>query len=159
MPRQVVTFHYELKDSAGSLIDSSREGDPLSFLEGAGQIIPGLEPSLLSLEKGKVETVSVPSEEAYGPYDQTLVTQLPRDQFPKPDIKSGDIFEIQKGGSIHLITVVEVTDDMATIDANHPLAGKDLAFLIEVTGRRDATPEEIAHGHVHGEGHSHEHSH
>jgi len=124
----------------------------LTFLEGAGQIIPGLEPALLTLEPGRVEKVSVPAQEAYGPYDQSLVTQIARSQFPKSEIKEGDIFEVQKGGNVHLITVVEITDDKVTVDANHPLAGKDLTFFVEVTGRREATSEEIAHGHVHGDG-------
>lgn len=157
MTRQVISFHYELKDATGNLIDSSREGQPLTFLEGGGQIIPGLEPALTKLEKGKVETVSVVANDAYGPYDQGLVTQVPREQFPKTEIKSGDVFEVQKGGQVHLITVVEVTNDAVTVDANHPLAGKDLTFLVEVTSRRDATSEEISHGHAHSDSHPHSH--
>ena len=149
MTQQVITFHYELRDTAGIIIDTSQKGEPLIFLEGAGQIIPGLEPALLILEEGKLERVEVPSDEAYGPYDQTLVMQLPRAQFPKPDINPGNIFQVQKGENIQLMTVVEATDSVVTVDANHPLAGKDLVFLVEVTARRDATPEEIAHGHVH----------
>jgi FKBP-type peptidyl-prolyl cis-trans isomerase SlyD len=157
MARQVITFHYELKDDAGSTIDSSRQGEPLTFLEGAGQIIPGLEPALVGLEKGKLEKIFVEANDAYGPYDQSLVTQLPRAQFPKSEIKSGDIFEVQKSGHIHLITVVEVTDDQVTVDANHPLAGKNLTFFVEVTSRRDATSEEISHGHAHSDHHPHSH--
>ena len=157
MPRQVIGFHYELKDESGNIIDSSRGGEPLTFLEGSGQIISGLEPSLLNLEKGQVEKISVPAKDAYGAYDQSLVGQVPRKQFPNPELKSGDVFEVQKGDEIRLIKVLEVADDLVTVDANHPLAGKDLNFVVEVTSRRDATAEEIAHGHAHSEQHPHSH--
>ena len=158
MTKQVVTFHYELKDEAGLTIDSSRPGEPLSFLEGSGQIIPGLEPALLTLDQGKVEEIVVPYQEAYGPYDQSLVAQMPRNQFPTMEIKSGEMFEVEKDGAIRLITVLEVTSDTVTVDANHPLAGKNLVFFIGVTARRDATAEEIAHGHAH-HGHDQHHPH
>ena len=155
MTKQVVTFHYELKDDGGVTIDSSREAEPMTFLEGANQIIPGLEPALMTLDHGKVEKVMVPYAEAYGPYDQSLVAQVPRTQFPTQEIKAGDIFQVEKEGSLRLITVVDVSADVVTVDANHPLAGKNLTFFIEVMGRRDATPEEIAHGHVHSPGEHH----
>jgi FKBP-type peptidyl-prolyl cis-trans isomerase SlyD len=156
MSKQVITFHYELQDDGGVTIDSSREAEPMAFLEGSGQIIPGLEPALLTLDQGKVEKVVVPYDEAYGPYDQSLVAKVPRTQFPTPEIKAGDIFQVEKEGAIRLITVVEVTPETVTVDANHPLAGKNLTFFIEVMGRREATTEEVAHGHVHQPG-GHQH--
>ena len=157
MPRQVIGFHYELKDDAGNIIDSSCGGEPLTFLEGSGQIISGLEPSLLNLEKGKVEKISVPAKDAYGVYDQNLVGQVQRNQFPNQELKSGDVFEVQKENAIRLITVLEVAEDLVTVDANHPLAGKDLNFVVEVTSCRDATEEEITHGHAHSDQHPHSH--
>lgn len=155
MTKQVVTFHYELQDDGGVTIDSSREAQPMTFLEGAAQIIPGLEPALLSLGEGNVEKVAVPYDEAYGPYDQSLVAKVPRTQFPTQEIKTGDIFQVEKDGAVRLITVVEITPEEVTVDANHPLAGKNLTFFIEVMGRRDATAEELAHGHVHSPGEHH----
>ncbi len=149
MNRQVITFHYELKDNSGGVLESSRQGDPLAFLEGAGQIIPGLETALLELEKGKTKEVFVPYQDAYGSYDQTLVAQVPRNQFSEQSIKAGDLFQIPKGKAVRIVMVLEVTEETVTIDANHPLAGKDLTFVVEITDRREATPEEIAHGHVH----------
>lgn len=156
MTKQVVSFHYELQDDGGMKIDSSRDAEPMMFLEGSSQIIPGLEPALLTLAQGKVEKIVVPYDEAYGPYDQALVAKVPRTQFPNQEVKSGDIFQVEKDGAIRLITVVEVGADTVTVDGNHPLAGKNLTFFIEIMGRRDATAEEIAHGHAHGEdGHHH----
>lgn len=149
MAQQVVTFHYDLKDKDNALVDSSRGEKPLTILEGAGQIISGLETVLMASQKGDIKDVLIPYQDAYGPYDQMLVSQVPRDQFPPQPIKTGDMFQIQREGTPRVITVIDVTDAIITIDANHPMAGKDLNFHIEIIGRRDATPEEIEHGHVH----------
>ena len=154
MTKQVISFHYELQDEGGVVIDSSREAEPMMFLEGTSQIIPGLEPTLLKLEPGKVQKVEVPYQEAYGPYDQSLVAQVPIDQFPMKDVKSEDVIQVEKDGAIRIITVLEVAGDTVKVDANHPLAGKNLIFFVEVMGRREATTEEITHGHAHGP-HSH----
>ena len=158
MTKQVITFHYELKGDAGEIIDSSRGGEPISFLEGSSQIIAGLEEVLMGLKQGTSKEVHVPYQDAYGAYDQGLVAQVPRNQFPSEKIKAGDMFQIEKDGQLRVITVVEVTDDLVTVDANHPLAGKNLNFQVELVDRRDATAEEVAHGHVHGHG-GHQHSH
>ena len=149
MKPQVITFHFELKDNTGLVIDTSRKGKPLMMVEGAGQIIPGLEAELSALETGKSKEVEIPYQEAYGPYDQSLVAQVPRRQFPKQDVKLGDVFQIEKKGDVRYITVIEVSEETVVIDANHPMAGKNLFFWIEVVDRRDATQEEIDHGHGH----------
>ncbi len=157
MAQQVITFHYELKNEQGKTVESSRQGNPLSFLEGVGQIIPGLEQELLKLSEGQSQEIFVPYQEAYGPYDQTLVVEVPRKNFPVEKVKSGDVFQVERGGQARLVTVVEVKEETVTVDANHPMAGKNLAFSVEVVKRRDATPDEIAHGHSHDEhgGHAH----
>lgn len=152
MTKQVITFHYELKGDAGEIIDSSREGEPISFLEGSNQIITGLEEALRSLKQGTSQEVHVPYQDAYGSYDQGLVAQVPRHQFPSEKIKPGDMFQIEKNGQLRVITVVDVTDELVAVDANHPLAGKNLNFWVELVNRRGATAEEVAHGHVHGHG-------
>ena len=155
MRKQVIVFHYELRGSKGEILDSSRGAKPLAFLEGAQQIVPGLEEALLLLKEGESKDISVPYQDAYGAYDQALVAKVPRNQFPPQAINVGDILEIQKDGALQMISVVEVNDDLVTIDGNHPLAGKDLKFFVEVTERRDATAEEIAHGHAHTSGGHH----
>jgi len=149
MNRQVCTFHYELKDEKGQILESSRQGEPLSFLQGSGSIIPGLESAIESLNTGDVKDVHVPYQDAYGPYDQNLISKIPRSQFPSQTLKEGDLFEIRKGHAVRIVLVLEVGNDSVTIDANHPLAGKDLFFSVEILKKRDATAEEIDHGHVH----------
>lgn len=156
MPQQVITFHYELKDEKGTMLDSSRGAEPLSFLEGVGQIIPGLEKELLKMAVGQNQQVYVPYEEGYGPYDQGLVVKIPRKNFPAKEIKEGDVFQVQRREGPQLVMVVEITQDTVTVDANHPMAGKNLFFTVEVTAKRDATVEEVSHGHAHGgDGHHH----
>ncbi|OGX07055.1 MAG: hypothetical protein A2Z88_03110 [Omnitrophica WOR_2 bacterium GWA2_47_8] len=154
MAQQVITFHYDLRDEKKEMMESSKSGEPLSFLEGSGQIIPGLEKELIKLTVGKKQEVFVSYQEGYGPYDQSLVVEVPRKEFPVKEVKEGDLFQVEKEGEMNVVRVIEIADDKITIDANHPMAGKNLIFVVEVTNRRDATPEEIAHGHVH-DGHAH----
>ena len=149
MPTQVISFHYTLKDDSGQIIDSSVDNKPLAFLTGVGQIIPGLEKTLVALQKGDKRDVRVEYAEAYGPYDQKLIYQAPRDKFPARDIKVGDIFQLTHNQTRQTVTVIEIANDLVTLDANHSLAGKDLNFSIEILGIREATATEIEHGHVH----------
>ena len=149
MTTQVISFHCTLKDDSGKVIDSSVEDKPLAFLQGAGQIIPGLEKVLLILQKGDKRDVRVAHQEAYGVYDQKLIYQAPRSKFPERDIRVGDIFQLANGHTRQMVTIVEIANDLVTLDANHPLAGKDLNFSIEIISVREATPAEIEHGHVH----------
>ena len=156
MVKQVITFHYTLTNKEGKTIDSSRSGNPLIFLEGSGQIIPGLETAIATLIKGDKKNITVPYGQAYGPHDETQIFHVPRSKFPSKEIKVGDMFQIGKDHDYKVVTVVELSDNEVTVDANHPLAGKDLDFAVEIIDRREATPEEITHGHVHGAG-GHDH--
>lgn len=156
MPKQVIIFHYELRGENGDVIDTSADGEPMSFLEGAGQIISGLEDVLLGMPQGEKRKVEIHYQDAYGAYDQKLVARVPRDQFPTETVKKGDVFQVEQNGAIRMISVVEVEAEFVTIDANHPMAGKNLDFTVEIVSRRDATPEELAHGHAHGP-HGHHH--
>jgi FKBP-type peptidyl-prolyl cis-trans isomerase SlyD len=155
MSKQVITFHYELKGEAGEIIDSSKGGEPMSFLEGVGQIIDGLETVLLKMEPGVSKEIKINYQDAYGAYDQALVARVPRSQFPSDQLKKRDVFQIEKEGQVRLISVVEFDNDIVTIDANHPMAGKNLNFWIQLVEKRGASAEEIAHGHVHGAGGHH----
>jgi FKBP-type peptidyl-prolyl cis-trans isomerase SlyD len=153
----VVTMHYTLTDDSGTVLDSSSGGEPLTYLHGHQNIIPGLEKALDGKEPGYRSKVTVPATEAYGEKDPQAMFQAPREHFP-PDLELAvglRVFADGPEGRIAL-TVVELTDTGAMLDANHPLAGKTLHFDVEITDVRAATSEEIEHGHVHGAG-GHEH--
>ncbi len=155
MSKHVITFHYSLTNEEGKLLDSSLEAEPLSFLEGAGQIIPGLESVLLTMNLNAQQTIKVHYNDAYGAYDQKLVFRIPKSQFPQQTIKPGDMFEIGQGQHQQIVMVIEVKDQEIVVDGNHPLAGKNLVFDVKIVEKRPATHEELAHGHVHGLGGAH----
>lgn len=156
MSRRVVSIHYTLTNSSGEKLDSSSGQDPLTYMEGVGQIIPGLEKEIALLQKGDKKRISVPASEAYGERDERKIIKVPREKMPKQDIQIGDRFA--GGGEPHspVFVVKETSLTEITLDANHPLAGVDLTFEVELVAVRAATEEEAAHGHAHGEhGHSH----
>lgn len=157
MSPKVVSFHYTLKDDKGTVLESSHGDDPMSYLEGVGQIIPGLERELKGLQKGDKKSVNVPAQDAYGEYDEALVVEVPRTAIPKKDVTIGDQFHAQgDDGEPRIVVVTEVTDNTVTVDGNHPLSGQDLSFDVEITEVRDATKDELDHGHAHGPG-GHQH--
>lgn len=152
----VVTMHYTLTDDSGETIDSSVGGEPLSYLHGHGNIIPGLEKALEGATTGHKSSVTVPPAEAYGEKNPDMVFEAPRAHFP-PDLQLHPGLRVTADGPQGPIslTVVEVTETGAVLDANHPLAGKTLHFAVEITDVRQATAEELEHGHVHGPGGHH----
>jgi FKBP-type peptidyl-prolyl cis-trans isomerase SlyD len=155
--QRVVTLNYTLTDDDGQVIDQSQSGD-FAYLHGASNIIPGLEQALSEKETGDKLTVRITPDEAYGERNEELTQVVPRDMFQDPDqIETGRQFQAQSpNGDMLTITVTGVDGDNVTIDGNHPLAGKHLNFDVEVVGVREATPEELDHGHVHGAG-GHQH--
>lgn len=156
MSQKVISFHYTLKDSKGQTLESSFGDEPLSYLEGVGQIIPGLEDALKGLKKGDKKSVNVPAAQAYGEFSKELIVEVPREHIPKKDVEVGDRFHADSGGGqSQVVVVTKVTDSHVTVDGNHPLAGQDLNFDVEIAEVRDATKEEIAHGHAHGPGGHH----
>jgi FKBP-type peptidyl-prolyl cis-trans isomerase SlyD len=153
-----VSFHYTLTDDEGEQLDSSAGKEPLAYLHGAGNIIPGLENALAGKSVGDNMTVAVSAAEGYGEVQNELIQEVPREAFQGVDsIEIGMQFEAQtgQGGSVP-VTVTAVTDEVVTVDGNHPLAGKNLTFDVTIEDIRDATEEELEHGHVHGPG-GHEH--
>ena len=140
---RTVTFHYVLKDGAGRLIDTSRGGAPMPFTEGAGQIIEGLEEQLLQMAAGERRTVVVPPERAYGVHDAALVQKVPRARLPVDDLKVGDQFQTGPDRHAPVVTVRAIEGDEVLLDANHPLAGQELHFEVEVVAVRAAAPEEL----------------
>ncbi len=154
---RVVTFHYVLKDKAGKTLDSSQGNEPMTYLEGSGSIIPGLETVITTLKTGDKKHVPVKAAEAYGEHDAKLVAEVPRAQFPEGEqIEAGMRF---RAGEEHehgpVFTVTKVTETHVHVDGNHPLAGVDLFFDVEIVDTRDATLEEVKHGHAHGPGGHH----
>ncbi len=156
MSRNVVTFHYTLRDPRGQVIDASLGGDPISFLEGAGQIVEGLEHGLRGLAAGTKARIGVPATKAYGERDESQVQRVLRSLLPiEGEVKPGDQFRAGNDAYAPIVTVVGVEGEELLLDANHPLAGVDLEFEVDVIAVREATPEECEHGHAHegGEGH------
>ena len=150
----VVSFHYSLTDDDGISIDSSEGKEPLGYLHGAGNIIPGLEKALEGKEVGDSLTVAVSAAEGYGEVQKELIQEVPREAFQGIDsIELGMQFEAQtgQGGSVP-VTVIAVTDELVTVDGNHPLAGKNLNFDVTIEEIREASEEELAQRHIHGLG-------
>ena len=153
-----VSFHYTLTDDDGQQLDSSAGKEPLAYLHGAGNIIPGLESALEGKSVGDAMVVDVIAAEGYGEIQKELIQEVPRASFQGVDeIEVGMQFEAQTGeGGTVPVTVVAVTDEIVTVDGNHPLAGKNLYFDVSIEDVRDASVEELEHGHVHGPGgHNH----
>jgi FKBP-type peptidyl-prolyl cis-trans isomerase SlyD len=153
---KVVTINYTLTDETGSLLESSEGQEPLTYLHGAGNLIPGLEASLEGKTAGASLKVSVPPEDAYGVWDQEKVMDIPKSQFSGVEnVEAGMQFSVQSEAGEEVVTVSKVEGEMVTIDANHPLAGKTLTFDVTIVGIREATAEELDHGHVHSHGGHH----
>lgn len=155
MSQKVITFHYTLTDSAGKTLDSSADGEPLMFLEGVGQIIPGLEAALRGMKVGEKKHVIVKAKDGYGEKDPGNVVEVPVEKMPARGIKVGDRFRAGRDDHSPVVTATKVTETHVTLDGNHPLAGMDLTFDVEITEVRDATEDELAHGHSHGPGGHH----
>jgi len=154
----VVTLEYTLKDKDGTLIDQSSGDEAFVFIHGVGGIIPGLETALEGKSAGDALSVEIEPEEAYGQRDDALVAEVPLDRFEGAgEIQAGMQFQTaDEDGTPRIVTVVKVEGDTVTVDSNHPLAGIDLCFDVKVLDLREATAEELEHGHVHGPG-GHEH--
>lgn len=147
--QRVATIHYTLTNEAGDVLDKSPAEAPLSYLHGAGNIVPGLEKKLAGKKTGDSLKADVKPEEAYGPRHDGLVQAVPRTAFQGIDeLKPGMQFETKTEQGPMLVTVTDVGDEQVTVDGNHPLAGKTLHFAVEVADVRDATDEEKQQGHV-----------
>jgi FKBP-type peptidyl-prolyl cis-trans isomerase SlyD len=153
----VVEITYSLKNSEGEEIDSAGAGNPLQYLHGVGQIVPGLEKALDGLLIGSTKDVVVPPEEGYGDFDPQLKIKTENTMFPKDvEVKIGMEFTADLGDGKHQnFTVEKIEGNEVFINGNHPLAGKTLHFSIEVVSIRDATDDELQHGHAHGPGGHH----
>ena len=153
---KVVQMHYTLKNGDGEVLDTSDGKDPLTYMHTEGAIIPGLFKAITGKKVGEKVSVVVQPGEAYGEQDDELIKQIPRDSFKgMEDMAVGVKVEADTDNGIQIATITKIGDDEVTIDLNHPLAGVTLHFDVEITHIREATEEEISHGHVHGPGGHH----
>jgi FKBP-type peptidyl-prolyl cis-trans isomerase SlyD len=150
MPR-VVSFHYTLREPSGKVLDTSAGGDPITYLEGAGQIIDGLDEQLRTAAAGVRMRVVVPAAKAYGERDPAQVQRVKRELVPvEGELQVGDRFQTDTDRFAPLVTVVEIEGGDVLLDANHVLAGVDLTFYVDILTVRAPTAEELSHGHAHG---------
>lgn len=154
---KIVAIDYTLTDHDGVVIDTSESREPLKYLHGTGALIPGLENELEGKTEGEKLEVAIKPEDGYGVRNEELLQAVPREHFAQvPDIQPGMQFQANSEEGPIMVTVVEVTEDKIMVDGNHPLAGVVLNFKVEVKEVREATAEELEHGHAHGAG-GHEH--
>lgn len=149
----VVAIDYTLTDDNGQVLDTSQDRGPLSYLHGAGNIIPGLENALEGKTEGDKVNVSVAPDEGYGDRDESLVQAVPKKMFDETaEPEPGMQFQAMGPDGARILTVLKVEGDQVTVDANHPLAGQQLNFDVAVVNVREASDEEKEHGHVHEPG-------
>ncbi len=153
--KRVLSFNYTLKDTEGQVLDSSAEG-PLAFLEGTGQIIPALEEQIKNMAAGDKKNVKLKAVDAYGEREEKMTMKVPKAELAHLQLEVGGFLQLNLGEQMKVVRVTEINDQEVTLDGNHPLAGMDLEFDIEMIETRSATQEEISHGHAHGP-HGHHH--
>lgn len=151
MSRRVITFNYTLKNTHGEVIDQSSDG-PLSFLEDGQQIIPALETELKSMLIGQKKNVKLAAADAYGVIEPKMMMDVPKAELSHLQIELGGFLQLQLQDQVKVVRIAKITDETVTLDGNHPLAGEDLEFDVEMIDIRPATLEELAHGHAHGPG-------
>ena len=147
---KVIEIDYTLKDDNGQVLDSSEGKQPLSYIQGVGNLIPGVESALEGKSSGERVQITVPPETGYGVRDDSLVLSIERDKFSEvEDLQEGVRFRMETPDGPMIFTVVQIGDAEVLVDGNHPLAGMTLNFDITIQSVRDATSEELDHGHVH----------
>ncbi|MHA7817850.1 MAG: FKBP-type peptidyl-prolyl cis-trans isomerase [Pseudohaliea sp.] len=153
----VVSFHYTLRDASGEALETSRDGEPSLYLHGAGNLLPGLERKFEGGAEGDVFSVALDAAEAYGERDPARQQRVPiKHLLYRGRLRPGMLVQVNTAEGRRPATVLKVGKFSADLDTNHPLAGRDLVFDVEILGVRAATEEEIAHRHAHGPG-GHQH--
>ncbi|HVT07189.1 MAG TPA: peptidylprolyl isomerase [Polyangia bacterium] len=153
--KKAVTIKYTLRDEEGAVLDSTEGRDPLTYLHGAGNLVPGVEEALEGKSPGDEVKVTVAPEKGYGVREEDNVRNVPVRKLPGGKLVPGATVQLNTNHGPVIAVIKAVKGDYATLDLNHPLAGKTLRFEMEVVEVRDATEEELAHGHVHGPGGHH----
>lgn len=149
---KVAAIHYTLRDNDGNILDSSEGREPLYYIHGIGNLIQGMEDGLEGKIKGDKFDIKISPERGYGDLNPQLIQEVPVEAFGGQEVKEGMRFKTDRGT---VVRVTEVGSEKITVDANHPLAGVELNFAVEVMEVRNATEDELQHGHVHGPGGHH----
>lgn len=154
---KVVSINYTLRNDEGEILDSSEGREPLLYIQGIGNLIPGLEAVLEGKTTGDTIKATIAPADAYGEFNKALISQVPRSQFQGVDnVEVGMQFQAHSEQGDQVVTITNIENDIVTVDGNHPLAGVTLHFDVNVVAVREATKEELEHGHVHGsDGHHH----
>ncbi len=157
---KVVIMDYTLTNGSGEVLDTSEGRQPLAYIHGMGHIITGLEEALQGKMTGERIKAVIAPEDAYGTRSEELIQTVPITNFQDPDaVKEGVQFQASDADGMHIATVTKVTGDEVTLDMNHPLADETLHFDVEIKEVRDATEEELSHGHSHGDPNDHPNDH
>lgn len=157
-PTRVFAFNYVLKNSAGEILDASEKNQPLPFLEGKKQIIPALEQKILGMKEGDKQKFLLSATEAYGDYRTDMIMEVPKEELAHLNVQVGSFLQLQLQDQVKVVKVTQISEKTVTLDGNHPLAGQELLFDVELVLIRQATDQEIQHGHAHGlHGQAHHH--
>lgn len=157
-PTRVIAFTYTLKNSTGEVLDQSEANQPMPFLEGRKQIIPALEAELVKMEEGDKKQITLTAKDSYGEFRQDMIMEVPKEELAHLKLDVGAHLQLQMESQTRVVKVTKLTDTHVTLDGNHPLAGVDLVFDVEVMLIREATADEVIHGHAHGlHGQAHHH--
>ncbi|NOU49737.1 peptidylprolyl isomerase [Pseudoalteromonas sp. JBTF-M23] len=151
-PNKVVRMHYSVLDNDNNTIDNSFDGEPLVFIVGTGYLIQGLEDALIDKQAGDKLSVTVEPEQGYGERHDNLMQAVPKSMFDGMEIEVGMQFRATTDDGDQMVMIIDIQDEEVIVDGNHPLSGITLNFDVEILEVRDATDDELAHGHVHGEG-------
>ena len=155
--QKVVSIHYTLTDNDGTVLDSSSGREPLLYIHRLGHLIPGMEEGIEGRSAGEKLSLKIAPEKGYGVRNDEFVQQVPKTAFGDQEIQPGMQFEAGTEEQRYIVTVTGIEGDTVTVDGNHPLAGVELNFEVEVIAVRNATEDELAHGHVHGADGTHGH--
>lgn len=149
--RRVLAFNYTLKGPDGNILDASERGQPLPYLEGAGQILPKMEEQIKDMNEGDKKNVKIAAVDAYGEMKENMFMDVPKEELAHlPQLEIGAHLRLELGQGAHIVRISKITDTHITLDGNHPLAGQALEFDIEMVLIREATTDEVLHGHPHG---------
>lgn len=155
---RVIAFNYVLKNSQGDLLDKSEPNQPMPFMEGKQQILPALEAVMVKMNEGEKQIVSLAAKDAYGEFRTEMIMEVPKEELAHIKLELGSHLQLQLEKQVKVVKVTKIGDTHITLDGNHPLAGVDLNFDVEIVLIRQATDEEMQHGHAHGlHGHAHHH--
>jgi FKBP-type peptidyl-prolyl cis-trans isomerase SlyD len=156
--KKAVSIEFTLKDDKGEVMETSVGKDPLWYLHGEGNLVPGLEKALTGKDVGETVDAKLAPADAYGERDEKEIRNVPLRKFKAPKIQVGGRYQIEAPDGLRVVVVLAVNGDYVKVDGNHPLAGQTLHFVVKVLEVRDATEEELQHGHVHdAHGHGHHH--